>query len=136
MAVCNNCPKELKPNQKKYCSHNCQLEYQSASRLADWLAGKISGSDAAGDLRKMFRNYLINEAGNRCPECKWSEKNPYTGQVTLTIDHIDGDAQNNARSNLVVLCYNCHTLTPTFNQLNRGRGTRKNPPGSRRYLVR
>lgn len=118
----------------KYCSNKCQQAYQTKKKLDDWLAGG-NGGDVNGELNRMFKRYLVDEAGGKCSECGWGEVNPYSGKVTLTIDHIDGDAQNNKRDNLVVLCYNCHTLTPTFNQLNRGKGTRNNVPGTRRQSL-
>lgn len=35
-------------------------------------------------------------------------------QITLHLDHIDGDHDNNELVNLRVLCPNCHTQTPTY----------------------
>lgn len=51
------------------------------------------------------------EAGWRCEWCgaRHGEPHPVTGsKVVLTVHHIDGDARNNARSNLVALCQKCH----------------------------
>lgn len=89
-----------------------------------WLAGLDDGSGKNGELRQNLKSWLREKVGNACTRCGWSQVNPYSGKVTLTIDHIDGKSNNNRRDNLIVLCYNCHTLTPTFNQLNRGNGVR------------
>ena len=35
-------------------------------------------------------------------------------RLVLHVDHIDGDASNNLRENLRLLCPNCHSQTPTF----------------------
>ncbi|MGJ9421785.1 HNH endonuclease signature motif containing protein [Aeromicrobium sp. CF3.5] len=43
--------------------------------------------------------------------------------LTLEIDHIDGDFQNNQIMNLRFLCPNCHRLTPNFAGRGRGRFT-------------
>ncbi|MBV9041840.1 MAG: HNH endonuclease, partial [Acidimicrobiia bacterium] len=46
---------------------------------------------------------------NRCAECgihEWHGR-----ELTLHLDHIDGDPMNNELSNLRLLCPNCHSLT-------------------------
>ncbi len=54
--------------------------------------------------------------------CGWSERHSVTGAVPLEVEHIDGDSQNSTPQNLILLCPNCHALTPTFRNLNKGRG--------------
>ena len=58
-------------------------------------------------------------------KCGWSERNPITKKVPIQMEHIDGNSENNSIENLELLCPNCHSLTPTFGALNKGRG-RKN----------
>jgi hypothetical protein len=69
-----------------------------------------------------LKKYLIRKFGEQCSKCGWAERNPVTGKVPIEIEHIDGNWENNALSNLSLLCPNCHSLTPTFRGLNRGRG--------------
>lgn len=38
------------------------------------------------------------------------------------LDHIDGDAANNRRDNLRMVCPNCDSQLPTFKSRNRGKG--------------
>lgn len=38
------------------------------------------------------------------------------------LDHIDGDATNNHRDNLRMVCSNCDSQLPTFKSRNRGNG--------------
>ena len=51
--------------------------------------------------------------------------NPFTGNVPLEIEHIDGDANNTSPDNVTLLCPNCHSLTSTYRGANRGRGRPK-----------
>lgn len=49
---------------------------------------------------------------NKCIECGISQ---WRGEeLSLHLDHIDGDNTNNELSNLRLLCPNCHSLTPTY----------------------
>jgi len=41
--------------------------------------------------------------------------------LTLEVDHIDGDFYNNEADNLRFLCPNCHRLTPNFAGRSKGR---------------
>lgn len=132
---CMKCGGELSYNQKKYCSHRCAHSHRRDNYISMWLAGEVSGSNSNGSMSKRVRGYLLERASFRCtsPECSvpggWGIPNRKTGEVILTIDHIDGNWQNNSVDNLIVLCYNCHTLTDTFGSLNRGNqlveGTRR-----------
>ena len=65
------------------------------------------------------RKIVILEQQNKCSRCgidDWLGK-----QLSLEVDHIDGDRSNNKRDNLEALCPNCHSLTPTFRGKNRNK---------------
>lgn len=54
---------------------------------------------------------------NKCEEC--GQNNVWNGKpLTLHLDHIDGDHDNNLLANLRVLCPHCHQQTPTFGAKN------------------
>ncbi len=42
--------------------------------------------------------------------------------LSFVLDHIDGDASNNRRDNLRLVCPNCDSQLPTFKARNRGKG--------------
>ena len=69
-----------------------------------------------------MRRYLIETRGAKCELCGWGEVNPKTGNVPIEMEHVDGNHANNKLENLKLLCPNCHSLTPTYKNLNRGRG--------------
>lgn len=59
-----------------------------------------------------FKNALILERGHICENCKLSE---WMGiPITIELEHIDGNTNNNTRENLKLLCPNCHSQTPTW----------------------
>jgi hypothetical protein len=59
-----------------------------------------------------IKKWIKEERGNRCEECGISD---WLGKpISMEVDHIDGDTNNNDLSNLKVLCPNCHSQTPTW----------------------
>jgi len=116
---CLKCGKKLISSQSKFCSKTCSGEFKRDSRFKAWIAGEAAGDQAKGSLRVGLRRALLDNAGWKCSECGWDKPNPITGKPILAIDHIDGNWKNNNSSNLKVICYNCHTLTPTFGSLNK-----------------
>lgn len=42
--------------------------------------------------------------------------------LTLILDHIDGNPENNRRDNLRLICPNCDSQLPTYKSRNRGNG--------------
>lgn len=73
-------------------------------------------------LSDPIRAYMLETHGGKCSRCDWAERNPKTERVPLAIDHINGDWTNNRKENLRLLCPNCHSLTETYMNLNRGNG--------------
>lgn len=116
---CLNCGKELTGAQKKYCCHQCQVEYQNNLKIKAWQEGSFNGLKGESQLSDTIRAYLLKKAGYECEECGWGEINPYTGTVPLEIHHKDGDYRNNKEENLQVLCPNCHSLTEHYRGANK-----------------
>lgn len=63
-------------------------------------------------LSSAAKKYLIEENNKCCERCKNTLWNGLP--IPLEIDHIDGNRYNNVKSNLRVLCPNCHAQTHTF----------------------
>lgn len=108
-AVCLNCGEsfDYRPSQSfgKYCSNKCQGEYNVKSRFVK-----------NGKWHFNMSIYLKKLRGNKCEECgieKWNDK-----EISMHVDHIDGDRSNNTFDNLKLLCPNCHSQTPTFGTKN------------------
>lgn len=113
----------------KQC-RTCRNQENRQLKIQSWLSGKWSGAKTSDpyQITELIIDYVKTLADWRCQNTTcaypggWSEINPTTGRVPVQIDHIDGNASNNAPQNLIVLCPSCHALTPTYGSLNVGNG--------------
>lgn len=115
---------ELTTNEK-FCSHECQQEYNYNQWILEWKAGKKSGIVGDYQIAEPLRKYIFRKYNCKCARCGWNERNPYTGNIPLEVEHIDGDYTNNSEENLTLLCPNCHSLTPTYKGANKGCGRKE-----------
>ena len=118
---CLNCGVSI-PTKNKYCSNQCQIDFQYKEYIQKWKDGLENGMRGEYLVSLHIRRYLMNKFDNKCSQCGWGEVNPYTGKIPLEIHHKDGDYTNNLESNLDLLCPNCHSLTETYKAANMGNG--------------
>ena len=133
---CLNCG--IEPNRPgyKYCSNQCQFDYQHHVYIKAWKAGKVDGLSSLGLVSLYIKRYLRKKYGNKCCLCGWSEVNIRTHQVPLVADHIDGNWRNNKEGNLRLICPNCDSLSATYAALNRGNGRKGRAPSKRAQEAR
>lgn len=120
----------------------CTMNSFNGGRM-DW---KMVSKAAVCRSVKTIRRYLFEKKGLACWKCGWCQINPVTQRVPLQVNHIDGDPLNNKEENLELICPNCHSVTPTFGALNKGKGRairrqryhQKNgaPDGTRTHISR
>lgn len=111
---CLYCENELKKKtQKKYCSVDCQADYEFEASFVD-------GHPPSTANRRPMKRWLIRQRGHQCEVCKnteWMEQ-----PIPLELHHIDGNHKNNHLDNLQLICPNCHALTDTYKARNTGSG--------------
>jgi len=77
--------------------------------------------------QKILRGYVErhNILEYKCQNCG-CDGHWQNGIISLEIDHIDGNNNNNEISNLRYLCPNCHALTETYRGRNKALKTQNN----------
>lgn len=123
--VCKNCKKEFLYHSSSwgiYCSLKCQHEFIRMYNISQWLDGKVTPLNTNGIIKPFIRKYIFKKYNSKCVMCGWGETNKSTNLIPLEIDHIDGNYKNNDLSNLRLLCPNCHSLTSTYKNSNKGKG--------------
>lgn len=115
---CNFCFKSIE--NKKFCNNDCLVKNYFMETFLNWYYSETYINKYKNPLIKQF---LITMCGYQCSRCHISE---YNGKpLTLHLEHIDGDATNNIKENVCLLCPNCHALTPTYKGRNIGGGKRE-----------
>src|SRR4051794_5173065 len=78
---------------------------------------RITNADFDDLFESEKRERILREQNHQCSECKtgliWNGK-----PLKLELDHINGDRTNESRSNLRIICPNCHQQTPTYKRKN------------------
>lgn len=126
---CLYCQSEFTYNDKsstgKFCSSVCSGKYRTEYVVKPLIEqGKV-------DQTSTLRTYLTNERGYQCEECGISDWNGKS--LSLHVDHIDGNSDNNLPSNIRLLCPNCHSQTDTFCGRNK-KNTKRNTYNQRYRL--
>ena len=119
-AICQNCGKEFKiysGSTGKFCCTACQHEFVHKEKYKDFLEHPEKYNKATYSP-KPFKKDILKEQNNTCAICgmqpEWNGK-----QLVFILDHIDGHASHNYRSNLRLICPNCDSQLDTYKSKNK-----------------
>lgn len=114
---CLECGKELKNCQKKFCSNHCSSQYVHKKAYQYYIKHQDEFC-RANYVPKCFYDMFLEEQNHRCIIC--GQEDIHNGKrLRFVIDHIDGDASNNHRDNLRLVCPNCDSQLDTFKSKNK-----------------
>jgi len=111
--ICKYCNEKFifkkKSSLGKFCSLKCTGEFTFQESIKKANDGLVS---TPVTLKKI----LTYKEGYKCKICNLSNWN--NKEISLHLDHIDGNSDNNFLPNLRLLCPNCHSQTETFSGRN------------------
>lgn len=119
----NKCPANREKNSKSriknhkenpsvydYKERYKKLPEETKEKMA-WSRGKYSADFSFGG-KGSHKKVLLEERGQICESCNLTT---WLGlPITLELEHIDGDGKNNNKTNLLLICPNCHSQTKTW----------------------
>lgn len=59
--------------------------------------------------KRLFKEGVFERKCYRCGLTEWLDE-----PISLELEHINGDHNDNRKENLTILCPNCHAQTPTY----------------------
>jgi endogenous inhibitor of DNA gyrase (YacG/DUF329 family) len=120
MVTCQGCGSSFQGRPLRvFCSNACQRVAQQRLLVERWLATGVAVVNS--DRSHYIRLHLFEQQHGLCGIC--GTENQWQGlPLVFVLDHIDGDADNNWRENLRLICPNCDSQLATFKNRNAGKG--------------
>ncbi|HEU0191074.1 MAG TPA: HNH endonuclease [Mycobacterium sp.] len=118
--TCRGCGADFEGRRPKvFCTNACQQAHRRRLLLEAWLDTGVCGRTSYQG--NYVRDYLDEQQCRCCAICGIQDK--WNGRpLVLIIDHVNGDASNDRRENLRLICPNCDSQLPTYKARNRGSG--------------
>lgn len=117
---CKNCGKRIftKSTNPKFCNFECNSEFIRKNSIKNWLENQNEYRNKLINFKSWVKPYLLREQEHKCKICGINDV--WNGnQMVFVLDHIDGNASNNTRENLRLICHNCDSQLPTYKSKNK-----------------
>ena len=115
---CSKCGKPIYSENKSGLCQECYRLDVNEKKVQRWLETGDTGCKVATTLRNCIRGYILESQNNKCAICglstEWNGK-----ELHFVLDHIDGDAANNHKENLRLICPNCDSQLDTYKSKNK-----------------
>lgn len=115
---CRICNSSIYSGSKSGLCFKCYNEERKKEKLENWLNNGDTGYQIGTTIRGCIRDYIYKEQNGKCAICNmddvWNGK-----MINFILDHIDGNAANNHRSNMRLICPNCDSQLDTFKSRNK-----------------
>lgn len=119
LRICENCGKEYTSfphEERRFCSVTCSNEYKSNLKYQNYLQNPKTYEGQRN--MSWVKKYILKEQEYKCAICgcanTWNDK-----PLVFILDHIDGHANNNIRTNLRLVCPNCDSQLDTYKSKNK-----------------
>jgi hypothetical protein len=100
------------PNRRKFTKEDRE---KSKLAMIEYYKNKIESIPFDKLSKNCRKKILIKERGHRCEKC--NRKIWLCMPITLELDHINGNKEDNRRENHKLLCPNCHSYTPKWRRM-------------------
>lgn len=106
--------------------YKCLVSKNRNDLINNWLKTGDTNCGISTTLRNAIRDYIFDSQEGKCAICgipnEWNGKT-----LNFILDHIDGNAANNFKDNLRLICPNCDSQLPTYKSRNKhsARGYRR-----------
>ena len=123
--ICENCGIQFsnKCKNSRFCSNICDTQYKHKQHYKDFLEN--NEKYCRGNYTpKNFKKEFLKEQDGKCAICGCLPVHN-NKPLNFIIDHINGDASDNRRENLRMICPNCDSQLDTFKSKNK-HSTRRN----------